>query len=292
MNSSKYLLALFIGVPLLFYSFIVIFPLFFTIYISLTVWEGVGEPIFVGLQNYVKLFQDQMFYSSLVNNLTIFVAEIAFRLTISFFLALLIYEKIKGWQIFRNIFFLPTVMSMAIIGMMWRLILDPISGPLNEFGRYIGWSWLAQAQWLYDKYLALPTVIFVGLWRWIGFTMVIFLGGLQTLNPEFFDAAKIDGASWWKIVRHIIIPLLTPIFALNFILLWSHSMKIFDIIWVMTSKGYGPLETTSVLTTYLFVNAFRFKQFGYASAIATILLAITSVVGIIQLRFWGGRERV
>jgi len=292
MNSSKYLLALFIGVPLLFYSFIVIFPLFFTIYISLTVWEGVGEPIFVGLQNYVKLFQDQMFYSSLVNNLTIFVAEIAFRLTISFFLALLIYEKIKGWQIFRNIFFLPTVMSMAIIGMMWRLILDPISGPLNEFGRYIGWSWLAQAQWLYDKYLALPTVIFVGLWRWIGFTMVIFLGGLQTLNPEFFDAAKIDGASWLKIVRHIVIPLLTPIFALNFILLWSHSMKIFDIIWVMTAKGYGPLETTSVLTTYLFVNAFRFKQFGYASAIATILLAITSVVGVIQLRFWSRRERV
>ncbi|MEM2951065.1 MAG: sugar ABC transporter permease [Nitrososphaeria archaeon] len=292
MKSSKHLVAIFVGAPILFYSFIVVFPLFFTIYISFTEWEGVGEPVFIGIQNYAKLFNDRTFLVSLSNNLTIFGAEIVFRLTISFFLALIIYEKIKGWQIFRNIFFLPTVMSMAIIGMMWRIILDPISGPINEFGRTIGWGWLAQAQWLYDKYLALPTVIFVGLWRWIGFTMVIFLGGLQTINPEFFDAAKVDGASWWKTVRHIVIPLLAPIFALNFILLWSHAMKIFDIIWVMTAKAYGPFETTSVITTYLFVNAFRFKQFGYASAIASILLLITSIVGAIQLRLWSGREKV
>ncbi|MEA3336698.1 MAG: sugar ABC transporter permease [Chloroflexota bacterium] len=263
---------------LLVFAVFVFFPLAFSGYLSLTKWDMISpNRQFTALGNYRRLLDDPLFWKVLKNTTIFSVTVVLASMAIGLALAIILDRNLRGRAFYRAGIFLPYVTSAAAMALVWLWILDPQYGLINELLRMVGIKgpgWLASVKW------ALPAIIIMTVWRFVGYDMLIFLGGLQSISSDVTEAARIDGAGEWALFRHITLPLLSPttffITVTSFITMFQN----FETVFVMTQGG--PVNSTNMLVLYLYQNAFQYFEAGYASAIAVVLFLI--VVGLTSLQ--------
>jgi len=263
---------LFLIVPLIIYLIWVIGPMFYTFYLSLTDWDGLSTPNFIGWRNYQKLFKDPVFFISLKNNLKWVISFITIPVVIGLALAMALNRAIPLEKFFKASFYSPLVLSLVVCGLIWSWMYHPASGLINETLRAVGLDSLAQG-WLSDKKLAMWAVIVVAIWRQAGYVMVLYLAGLQGVDPGLVDASKVDGCNAWQTFRHVIFPLLAPVTVIVVVISIIDSLRAFDLVSVMT-RG-GPYNSSSVLANFMYIEAFNNYKMGYGAAISVILFLIS-----------------
>lgn len=277
---------LFIGPALCIYLFVIVIPTFYTMYLSLLEWNGVSpEKIFVGIENYIKLFtNDTVFMKSFKNTLIWTALSLLISMVFALLLALLLNRDFKGRTFFRGAFYFPFILSNIVVAIIWVWIYNPNMGLLNEILNMIG---LESVPWLSDPKIALYSVFLASAWQFIGNPMVIFLAGLQSMSNEPFEAAKVDGASKFQAFYHVTIPLLRETFIIVFATTLFNSMRVFDIVYAMT--GGGPAHNTQVLASWMYYQSFTTNNVGTGSAISMILLIIVLIVGVPYI-LWQGKK--
>ena len=280
---SAYLMLL--PAMILFIGFVV-YPLVYGFFISLNQWDGFGPMKFVGFNNYVGIFKDELFTKSLLHNVQYAITSVLGKIILSLILASLLNSKIKGLTLFRAIYFTPVVISFLSIGMLFQLLLDPNVGLINPLLMKLH---LIHDPILFlgDPKLALWTIIGVDIWKWTGYQTVIFLAGMQTISNELYESCDIDGGTIWQKFRFITLPLLKSVTIINVTLCTMGAFSVFDLIFVMTNGSGGPVNSTQVLMTYMYKITFggNDSNMGYGSAVAYILLAIIIFISVIQSRF-------
>lgn len=260
------------------------YPLVYSLLVSLTDYNPLsGEANWIGLANYTRAFQDERFWQSLKVTALFVLGTIPFTTTLSLALALLINRPIRGRSFLRASFFLPTVVSLVVVSLIFKQVYSPF-GLLNTILTAIG---LEGHPWLQDPMTALPAVMLMDVWAAIGYYMVIYLAGLQTIPQDLYEAAELDGASSARKHWHITLPLLIPTTLFVVVINTIRSLQVFIEIYVMT-RG-GPLDSTLTTVFYLYDQAFRYFDMGYASAIAYLLFLVTLVVSVIQSRLLRSR---
>lgn len=263
------------------------YPLLWSANISLTSWDGLNAvKHYVGLRNYTNLLADPEFRQSLRVTVIYVVGVSLVSTVLGLALALLLQKRARSSAIYRTIFFSPVVTATVAAAVVWQLLFDPFSGFINVALRAVGlpgWNWLS------DPNLALFAVGVVGVWKRVGFAMIIYSAGLASLPVSVYEASAIDGASGWKQVRHITIPLLAPITSVVLITGVIDAVQVFDHIFVMTNGG--PIGSTNVLALYLYNQGFRIFHLGYASAVGWVLFAIVLLVTILQWQLRRGDRR-
>ncbi len=265
---------LFLLIPLAIYLLWVIGPMFYTFYLSLTKWDGLTQPIFIGLRNYEKLFQDPVFYTSLKNNLRWIGSFITIPVVLGLGLAVALNQSIPGAKFFKASFYSPMVLSLVVCGLIWSWMYHPANGLINSALRAVGLDSLAQG-WLSDKNLVMWSIIVVAIWRQVGYVMILYLAGLQSIDPELIDASRVDGCTGAQSFRHIILPLLAPVTVIVIVISIIDSLRAFDLVSVMT-RG-GPYNSSSVLANFMYIEAFNNYKMGYGASIAVILFLISMV---------------
>lgn len=275
-TKEKMKLLLFTLPALLIYVIFLIIPILGAFYFSVMDWNGIkGSSLdFVGLKNYLEVFADKLFHTSTLNLLKMVFFSVLFHTPIALLLAVSLNTKFKGHRFFKVIYFVPTIFPLTAIGLLWYFIFMP-NGSLNSLLEVIGLANLAKG-WLIDPSTAMATIIFVNIWAGIGYYMVILLAGLTTIPQELYEAAEIDGASPVKKFFYITIPMLKPIISLCILLDIIGTVKVFDLIFVMTEGG--PNGLTNLPTTLMYYEAFRYNNYGGGSAIGIIILVIALVL--------------
>jgi len=244
-----------------------VLPIFYSLAISFYRWDLIGEAEWVGLDNFARLFDDPMFYKSLVNTFYYAIVSVPLSIACSMSIALLLNNPISGIGIYRTIYFLPVITSLNAVSIVWNFIYHPDYGLLNKLLALVN---LPPQLWLQDPFWAMPCIILMSVWKGLGYNVVIFLAGLQNIPKHLYEAARIDGASWLQQFRHITFPLLSPTTFFVFVMSTIGSFQVFSQIYMMTPRG-GPLKSTLVIVYYLYQKAFEKFEFGYALAIAFVL---------------------
>lgn len=254
------------------------YPVGVSMYASLTSWDGIGPAQFVGVDNFVALTEDPFFWLTLRNTVYFTLGVIPLTMVLALALALLCTRKgVRGMAVFRTAYFTPFVTSVVAISLVWFQFYAPQDGLLNRALALIGVdgpAWLSNTQW------ALPAVIVVAVWQGVGYPMVILIAGLQAIPETLYEAARIDGATAWRRLRSVTIPLLSPSLFFVLITQFIASFQVFGIIFVMTQGG--PANATNVYIYYLYQNAFAFGRLGYASAMAWVLFVFMAAFTFIQ----------
>lgn len=262
-------------------------PTFIGIYYSFTDWNVNADSIrFIGLDNYKALFEEPRLGKALSNTLIFAAAVTVLQNAVGLGLALLMNEAIRMRNLFRTIFFMPYVIAPIVIGYVFRAIYHPEHGIVNEALGWIGLGSLGQ-DWLNDPKWALFSIIMTDIWRVAGFAMVVYLAGLQFIPKDLTESASIDGASYWRRFRHIVFPLLASSFTVNVLLSVIGSMKVFEMVMVLTDGGPG--YTTEVFYTYI-RSTFSMGQMGYSTAINLVLFVLVTLVGVPVLTALKKRE--
>jgi raffinose/stachyose/melibiose transport system permease protein len=264
------------------YALFVLYPAGLTIYYSLFDWRGLSaHRTFVGLANIARLIQDAVVWGSIRNNLFFLLATMAIALPVAFGLALLLARtKISGGWFFRGVYFLPVVLSVVVVALVWTWFLNPNFGLLNKSLAMLGLGALRHA-WLADNPWALISVIFVSLWQRTGFYFVIYLAAITEMPQEVYDAAHVDGAGLWQTTFRVTLPMLRPVVATTLVMATIYSIKYFDLVYIMTMGG--PFNSTELLAIYMYKQAFYSFNMGYASAIAGALLALGLAMSVSQI---------
>jgi multiple sugar transport system permease protein len=257
-------------------------PMIASLYFSFTDYSVLKAPQFLGLANFRELiFTDPRHRVALYNTVYYTAFQVPLSILLALAVAILLNQGLPGENVFRTIYYLPSVVSGVAISMLWLWLFDPNLGMVNVFLEWLG---LRGPLWLQDPAWSKPALILMSLWG-IGGEMVIFLAGLQGVPQELYDAAMADGASWWGKIRHVTLPLITPTIFFNVIMGIIGSFQVFTSSYIMT-KG-GPVNSTLFYVLYLYQNAFRFFQMGYASAMAWILFLIVMALTLLQFRLAG-----
>ncbi len=271
----------FCGPAVIILAAFIIYPAFYSFFLSFHEWNGFTPEWgpFVGLDNYLDLARDGIFWRAALNSVLFVAVRTPLEVGIAFGLALLLNRQLPGRSLMRTLFFVPVVMSLIVVTILFQRILEPNAGILNVFLRDVGLGALARP-WLGDPATALPAVIFVSIWKNVGFSLVILLAGLQNLPHEVIEAARVDGANGWQLLTRIITPLMRPILAITVILSIISGLKVFDLIFIMT-RG-GPTYATEVFATLLYRQAFELNDMGVASAIAVVMVVV--IMGTARLQ--------
>jgi multiple sugar transport system permease protein len=254
---------------------------------SFTRWNGYTDPTFIGLKNFEFLLRDEKFLLALRNNL-FFALSVPLQLTIPLVLAFLIQERIPGWRLYRWTYFLPAVFSTVVVGILARMTLM-VDGPLNQTLGAVGLGGL-EREWLGDASTALPAILVVVFWANFGYNVVMFLAGMSSIDPSLPEAARIDGANAWQVLRHVYLPGLRRVME---IVLVTSTITAFAYMftYIFTITNGGPGFQTYVTEFYIYNNAFTFQRMGYASAIGLALTLVVAIAGFFQIRaLTGGRE--
>lgn len=272
---------LFLLIPVVIYLVWVIGPMFYTFYLSLTDWNGLTSPTFIGLRNYERLFQDKVFFLSLKNNLKWLLAFVTIPVALGLLLAMALNKSIPGEKIFKMSFYMPMVLAMVVSGLIWGWLYHPKGGLINTFLVATG-LFEKGPSWLSDRDIVLYSIIIVAIWRQVGYVMVLYLAGLKSINPQLLEAAHIDGATGWQTFWRILLPLLTPVTIIVLVISVVDSLRAFDLVSVMT-RG-GPANASSVLANFMYIESFNNYKMGYGAAIAVIIFLIS--LGFIFLYLW------
>ncbi|GAA2019257.1 sugar ABC transporter permease [Nakamurella flavida] len=260
----------------------VLYPIIYNVQASLLDWDGVNAGTFVGLGNFVKLLQDPIFLTALRNSAYWIPLTIVPQAVIGFLLAMALNSTLRGSSVYRALFFIPAVLSPVVVGIVWQRILDPSSGVITAATRALGLTGIS-TDWLSDPHTAIFAVIAVNIWMWTGFSMLFYLAGLQLVDTSVLEAAKIDGASGLQTVTRIIFPLLRTTHLSLLLLGIIGSLKTFELVYVLTQGG--PNNSSQMLPTYGFLQAFQLQSVGYASSISVVLIiiAVASSLGMVRV---------
>ena len=275
-------LAFFIVPALVFYLALVLYPILQAVHYSLFNWSGLGTlSDFVGIGNYRDAFNDPEFTGAIKHNFILVGLSLVVQFPIALGVALLLNRPFRGRRAARIVFFAPYVLSEAITAVIWLLILQP-DGLVDRGFQSVGLGGAVQL-WLADLNLVLFTMFVVITWKYVGFGIILLLAGLQGIPQELHEAAAIDGAKSWTMVRYITLPLLGPTIRIWGFLSIIGSLQLFDLVWIMTQGG--PAEASNTMATYMFNNGFVRYEFGYGSAVAVILFIISFALALIYQRF-------
>lgn len=254
------------------------YPFFYAARLSLLDWDGLSaEPEFVGLDNYRALLESADFRNSVKVTAIYTVATSVISIALGLLLAVALNRSLLGRNAYRTLFFTPVLTATVAAAVVWMLLFDPFTGMVNIGLRGVG---LPAPRWLADPDWALVAIVIVGVWKRIGFVMVIYLAGLQSISPVYYEAARVDGASRWRQFRDITWPLLTPITVLQAIMAVIDSFQVFDHVFVMT-RG-GPLGATDVLPMYLYRQGFEIFHLGTAAAVGWVIFLFVFAITVLQ----------
>jgi len=237
------------------------------------------RPTVVGLDNYATLVRDPIFWKVLWNTVYLASGSVFFRLVLGLALALVLNQKLMARNLYRAIIFSPTFTTSAAVAMVWAWILHKDLGLLRLPFSMLG---LPSPNWLGDVRWTIPALMIVAVWRGLGYDMVIYLAGLQGIPADLYEAARVDGAGRWALLRHITLPMVSPITFFLIVTTILSTLQIFALVHVMT--GGGPLNSSKVIVYYIYENAFQFFKVGYAASLSMVLFVIMLVVTIIQTR--------
>lgn len=264
-----------------------LYPIVYSGYLSLVEWDGLAaDKPFVWFDNYVRLARSGSLGNSIKVTLVYATGVTAGSLILGLMAAVLLNAAVRGLTLYRTIYFLPVVTATVAVAVVWKLLLDPGSGYVNVLLRSVG---VVAPSWLRDPTWAMPAVIMVGIWKRLGFNMVVYLAGLQAVPREVQEAAEVDGAGPFATFRDITLPLLAPTTLLLAILTVIDAFLVFDQIYIMT--GGGPVGTTEVLGLLLYRQAFEYFDLGGASAIGWVMFALIAGSSLVQWRFYGAGTR-
>ncbi|API93405.1 MULTISPECIES: carbohydrate ABC transporter permease [Virgibacillus] len=261
----------------------IFYPMLQAIWMSFTDYNMITEPEFVKLDNYKNLFNDELFWKTLMNTFLYLICVVPALVIIPIFLAVLVNQKLRGIAFFRSAYYIPVVTSLVVAGIAWDWVYKE-NGLLNYMLDILGII-SEPIPWLTSTDTALFAVMVVTVWKGLGYYMIIYLAGLQSIPSNLYEAAQIDGANWWQQVTRITIPMLMPFVLIVSIMSSIAAMKVFEEIYVMT--GGGPLHSSETLVFYIYTEAFDRLNMGYASAAGVILFLLTLVFSIINLKFMG-----
>lgn len=263
-------------------------PVLLTVLLSLFDWNGIQLRTldFAGLTNYTTMFKDEVFWQALRNNMVFIGLGMTGAVALGLFVAVLLEQNLRGSNFFRGMFFLPTVLSLVVIGIVFTFLLSPEFGIVKPMLGAIG---IHAPALLGDPTWALYTLVGIEIWRSFGFAMFLFVAGLKAMDHHLVEAARIDGATAWQVFRHVTWPQLRPVTLMVATLVGIGMLKLFDLVYVMTNGG--PLHATEVLNTHSFYNAFSFNRVGYGATIAVVLLFITFLFTIVRFRVLPDQRR-
>lgn len=271
-----------IGPKLFLFLTVFIFPFFFAIWMALHQWHPLAaEQQFIGLDNFYRLANDGRFISSLWNTV-IYTVGIALSVPIALFISVLLNKNIRGTKIYSAAIFVPVIVSWVVVSLIWMWIYNPDYGLLNALLDSLG---LPQSQWTRGVNTALPSLIIIGIWKTVGFNMVIFLAGLRGIPESYYEAATVAGANSWEQFRYITLPLLKPTMFFIVLVTIITAFREFTPMFVITEGG--PATATHTIVFYFYRTGFEYGHMGYASAMAVVLMVIVFAFSIIQQRTWG-----
>lgn len=292
-GKNRFILS-FLGIPILLYLIFVLIPYAGAMVMSLTRWSGVttlDKVQWRGLGNFERLLTDEKFWNALSHNVIILIVQPIIIIALALLFAALFTQGLRGARFFRIVFFFPQVMSVAVVAILWSFVFHPTMGILNGVLRAIlspfGVRWPA-FPWLGDINTVLPAVIIVAIWQAVGFYMVLFISGMQSIPDEFYEAARIDGANGWTQFWRLTLPLIWESIRTGIVFLAIGAMDMFTYVTVLTNGSGGPSRAADVLSTYMYDQAFgggnNTNPFGYGTAIGVVLLFIILGLSILSLR--------
>jgi ABC-type sugar transport system permease subunit len=274
---------LFLLPVLLFLGMFMVIPILQVFYYSFTSWDGVSPASWVGFENYLTMFKSDEFWTVLKNNLYFLLIGVPIWTVVPLFVAVLLYEEVKGWKFFKSAFFFPSVLSTAVVGILFTAFLG-YEGPVNVFLRSVGAENLA-IDWFANGSTSIPVIIFIINWAGFGSATLIYLAGLSNISPSVQESALLDGANWWKRLWFITIPMIKPVIQFNVVLNIIYAFtSLFNYIFVMT-KG-GPGYESTVIEYLLYQKAFQSNEMGAACALAVIMFAMIFIVSRIQMKIF------
>ena len=295
----------FIGPGLLLLGTFFAYPLLDTLYLSLHRYNIFNPPEFVGLDNFRRAWGDELFWRVLANTLLYAVIVVPSLVVLSFFLALLLDNSLRLIKIFRTLYYIPVVTSIVVAGIVWKWLYNT-DGLLNALLKGLGISgpsWLADARgvpevllgfvgiqtesaWFSEPAIALFSVALVTIWKAAPYYMIFYLAGLQGIPETLKEAARVDGAGWWQVVRNVTIPTIKPYTLVVSIIATIAALRTFGEVYVMT--GGGPFHRTNLLAYYIYTLGFKYLEVGYASAVSLFLLAVILIFAVLNFRLAGG----
>jgi raffinose/stachyose/melibiose transport system permease protein len=287
---SKWTIAMFVLPCLVLYAGLVFVPILVSLYSGLLDWNGIGESKFVGLQNfYTLLFADPVFWPSVRRTLMFAVFSMV-EIPLALFVAILLNRFIKKPNFLVSSYFLPVILSVVIIGQLWKTIYNPaaMGGMLNQVLDLLNlhrWT----RSWLTEPKIAMYSLYFVALWQYLGYHTLIQFTGIRNIPSEIYEAARIDGAEGIKADWHITFPMNIPIFKISIVLAFIGSLQAFDMVMVMTAGG--PAHATDVISTHMYNSSFLSQKYGYGSAIGALLVGLCLVVTVIINKLFNLLER-
>lgn len=271
------------GPALLVFLAFVIFPVLMAAFYGFFSWQGYGPPTeFVGLKNYLTILQDPLFHDALAHNGIILVMSLVLQGPVAIALALLLNRRMRGQSLIRVLIFVPYVISEVVVGTGWSLMLQT-SGAFNALLTDMGLGFLAN-DWLSDPSIAIWTLMAIITWKYVGFAVILFLAGLQGIPEELFEAAAIDGASYWQIQRRITLPLLAPTLRIWAFLSIIGSLQLFDLVYIIWGQYIASTAGTSTMATYMVSEGRNAGNYGYGNAVAVVLFLISLVVALVYQR--------
>ena len=268
---NKKSIAVFVLPAFLIYAIFVLVPIGYNVYVSFLQTDLMSPSKFVGIKNYINLFQDKTFVGAVKNNILMVIGSLIAHLPLALFFGNILFHKIKGSHFFQRVFFLPSVICGVAVGLTWTFVYNSEFGLINKFLEMIGLGGLKQV-WLADKNLALFCIIIVVMWQFVGYHMIIQIAAMKNISESYYEAAEIDGASKWVQFKSITFPLIKPILKVDAVLNITGSLKYYDLVAVMT--GGGPNHATELMSTYMFYQGFRTLKYGYSAAIGVVLLLL------------------
>jgi len=268
---------------LVFLGFVIV-PVIMAAYYGFFRWSGFGPATdFVGLQNYVTIFNDPNFQQALGHNFFIVVMSLVIQGPIALLLALLLNRRMRGQSVIRVLIFVPYVIAEVVVGTGFSLMLAT-NGALNGVLENAGLGWLAQ-DWLADPDIAIWTLMGILTWKYVGFAVILFLAGLQGIPDELYEAASIDGASFWQIQRRITIPLLGPTIRIWAFLSIIGALQLFDLVYIIWGQYVSSVAGTNTMAIYMVATGRNAGNFGYGNAVAVVIFLISMVVALLYQRF-------
>ncbi len=259
-----------------------IYPLFHAVTLSLQVSSGMQAQWSPG--NFTRLLSDQFFLTALAHTIVFAISALTLEFLIGLALAVLLNGKIRGRSFFRAGLLVPMMLPTVVVGVIWRLMLNPNFGAVNGTLQGAGVN-TASLTWTSSPRLAMFSIIAVDVWQWTPFMFLILLAGLQAIPDEPYEAALLDGSSAWQTFRHITLPLLKPAILVALLLRTMDLLRVFDQVFILTEGGPG--FATETISLYIYRTAFRFSNFGYAAAMSFVLLLITNIVSTFYIRILG-----
>ena len=270
--------AFFLGPHLIGMLVFLVIPILASFVLSFAEWDLLTPARWLGLVNYTALVSDANFWDALKHTFYFIFGYLPLVLVLGLGLALLMNQNLRGRLIFRVAFFLPVVSAWVAVALLWKWLLNPRYGLVNWLLSLVG---IEGPGWIFDPNWAMPSIILASVWKDLGFVMMILLAGLQAISPEYYEAASLDGAAGWRMLRSITIPLLSPTIFFVVVISLVNSFQVFDQVYVMTAGG--PAGSSQVLVGEIVNNAFRYSRFGYASAMSWVLFALIFIVTLVQL---------